>query len=250
MTRSVLAVIRPTGWPEHHRRSYEKRANARRTWPHRCGARPAEHVPAHRRLRIPVELRAKLPGRTQRRGRMAVPAAPRCPERLRGPAGPDRGHVPVGSRHHAGPSASPVRTGDDGAGNNLADPDGVDDRPGLPGRRPGPARGTPTRLPSRSGRFRSRRRARPDRYVHQRPSRGGRELRAALQLRIRQRHMELFGRGLRRDDHRRPGGEHAARPGEQHPARRAGRPLLRPHDAHPGTVGVRHVVMGGFPGPG
>ena len=59
--------------PSHN---YEMRPNAGRSYPDCKRPGTDEHVPAYCRLRIPVELRAELPGRTGRVGRMAVPAAP------------------------------------------------------------------------------------------------------------------------------------------------------------------------------
>src|SRR5262249_43562690 len=59
-----------------------------------CEARDTnEYISAHCRLRAVVQLRAELPGRAGRRGRVAVPAAPRFPERVRGAAGPGRRYV-------------------------------------------------------------------------------------------------------------------------------------------------------------
>ena len=204
-----------------------------------------EHISADCRLRVLVQLRAELPGRAGRVGRVAVPAASRLPECVRGAARPYRRPVPVRSRQRTNvPAASPVRAGDDGAGDDLADPDGVDDRAGLAGRRPGQARGAAAGLPPGPGRFRRGRRAGPDRDVHQRPGRGRGELRPAVQLRDRRRHVELQRRRLRRHDGHRRGRGRAAGAGGQHPARRAGRPLLRPHHAHRGPVGLRGAVLG------
>ena len=45
-------------------------------------------------------------------------------------------------------------------------------------------------------------------------------------------------------------GDVQTRAGGQHPARRAGRPLLRPHHADPGPVGLRRPVLGRRHGPG
>ena len=56
-----------------------------------------ELVPTDCRLRLPVQLRAELPGGAGWGGGVAVPAAPRFPERVRRAAGPDGGPVPVRS---------------------------------------------------------------------------------------------------------------------------------------------------------
>src|SRR5580693_4954780 len=88
----------------------------------------SEPVPADCRLRVPVKLRAELPGGAGRLGGMAVPAAPGFPERVRSAAGPGRRLVPVRSHRDPCAAAPAVCAGDDGAGNDLADPDGMDDR--------------------------------------------------------------------------------------------------------------------------
>src|SRR6266566_6776094 len=67
---------------------------------------------------------------------MAVPAPTRFPECARGAAGPSRWHVQVRSHQYLRSSAPQIRAGHDGAGNNLADADGMDDCPGFPGHRP------------------------------------------------------------------------------------------------------------------
>src|SRR5215813_4407885 len=81
-----------------------------------------EHVSAHCRVWVLVQLRAELPGCAKRRRRVAVPATPGLPERVRGAAGPGRWHLPVRPQQYPGAAASQVRPGDDGAGNHLADP--------------------------------------------------------------------------------------------------------------------------------
>ena len=209
-----------------------------------------EHISANCRIRAVVQLRAELPGRAGRVGRVAVPATSRRPECVRGPPGPVRRHVQVRPQQRPSPAASPLRAGDDGAGNHLADPYGVDDRAGLPGRRPGRRRGAATGLPPGPHRYRRHRRSYPDRDLHQRTGRGHGELCPAVQLRDRQRHVGLQGRRVRRHDGLRQRHGRAARAGGQHPARRAGGPRLRPHHAHRGPVGLHGPVLGRRQGSG
>src|SRR5271169_6517943 len=86
-----------------------------------------EHISADCRVWAAVELRAELPGRAGWVGGVAVPAAPGFPECVRGAAGPGRRYLPVRSQQRAGAAAAAVCAGDDGARDDVADADRVDD---------------------------------------------------------------------------------------------------------------------------
>jgi hypothetical protein len=181
---------------------------------------------------------------------MVVPAASRRPECVRGAPRPVRWYVQVRSQQHPRPAASPLRAGHDGAGNHLADPDRVDDCAGFPGRRPGRGRGAAAGLPTGPHRYRRHRRSYPDRDLHQRTGRGHGELCPAVQLRDRQRHVGLQGRGVRRHDGLRQRRGRTARAGGQHPAGGAGGTQLRPDHAVRGPVRLHGAVLGRRESPG
>ncbi len=60
-----------------------------------------------------------------------MPATPGLAECVRGAAGPGRGLVPVRAQQRLGSPGTQVCAGDDGAGNDVADPHGMGDRAGL-----------------------------------------------------------------------------------------------------------------------
>jgi hypothetical protein len=141
-----------------------------------------EHLPAHRRLWVPVQLRAELPGRARWVGRVAMPAASRLPERVRHAPRPGRRFLQVRSRQYSRSSASQICPGHDGAGDDLADADRMDDRSRPAGHRSGPARFAAAGLPPGALRLRRRRRPRPDSDVYQRPGRSRRELQSRCSI--------------------------------------------------------------------
>ena len=68
------------------------------------GRRRPRRLPTDRRLRIPLRLRDQRPGRAERRGRVALPAAPGLAERLRRDARPVRRRLRLGPRTSRSPA--------------------------------------------------------------------------------------------------------------------------------------------------
>ncbi len=100
---------------------------------HRAGARAAgPELSRDRRLRLPLRLPHGGACGLGRDGRVAVPAAVRLAERVRGSARPRRGRLPARADRPAGAGRAALRAGLERARDELDDQDRLDDRPRRP----------------------------------------------------------------------------------------------------------------------
>ena len=157
---------------------------------HRRPSPPAERggalaVPADRRLRVPVQLPHGRAGRARRRDRLAVRAAFDSPERLRQPARPPGGVLPVRAVRHQPPDDACVRAGHERARDDVEDADRMAPRPRRADHRAARSRGRDHAAHAAAGRRRRRPHARPHGRMHRRAGRGRARLRARLRLRPR-----------------------------------------------------------------
>ena len=98
----------------------------RRGAPERGSALP---VPAHRRLRVPVQLPHRRPGRARRRDRLALRPPLRLAQRLRDPARPSGGLLPVRTLRDQPPDSAGIRAGIQRPDDDLEDTVGLDRGP-------------------------------------------------------------------------------------------------------------------------
>ena len=199
-------------------------------------------LPAHRRFRLPVRLRGRRPGRSQRQRRVAVPAPLRLAQRVRRAARPGGGGVPAGplGRHPA--DRPPLPAGHAGARDQLADRRWLVGRDRRPAHGPlAPRRGVVPHPPPGPHRLRRRPRAAAHRPLPDRRGAGGAGLRTGLRLRPPTGAVGLHrprlprGRGQRRGRgppapaHHRPAPRLRGAPGPRpHPAQGGRHPILRP----------------------
>ena len=112
------------GWSRH------RGGAGRRSGPAPGAGGPGhERVPPHRRVRLPVRLREQLPDRPGRLRRVALPAPPRLPQRVRRPPRPLGRLLPVRPGQHPGPPPAALRPRHHGHRDDVAHPVRLADHP-------------------------------------------------------------------------------------------------------------------------
>ena len=142
-------------------------------------------VPADRRVRVPLQLPHRRAGRARRRGRLAVRARLRLAERVRQPARPPGGVLPVRPVRHQPSDGAHLRAGDERPRHDLEDALRMGGRARRPDDGPVAPRGRGDAAHAAAGRRRRRPHARAHGRVPRGQRRGGARLRAGLRLRPR-----------------------------------------------------------------
>ena len=227
----------PRGW-RHER--HQRQGRAGRPAPERGDA-----VAVHpdRGLRLPLRLPHRRPGRAGRRDRLAVRAAVRRPERVRGAARSRGRLVPPRAVRHQPPGGAHLRPRHERARHDVADLGRLDRRARRADDRPAPDRGHGHSAHAAAGRRRRRAPAGAHGGVHRRRRRGRAGLRARLRLRARARRVVAGRHGPPHRGRDRRGRDAAA--ADRHGRRHRGQPRPCPARPQGRRAAVLLAVMGG-----